>query len=537
MSGSKPSDGGERLLGRVLRRHAERTPDSIFLLAGDRRVSFGAVNQAVNACAAGLQRLGIGRGDTVALLMEATPECVVVALAANKLGAIWVPTNTDYRGTWLRESLEGSRARVLVADAALLPRVVEAGPLSFHHVISHGQAGTDAAATSRPLLSFEELTATAGGEPDDAGLHHGDTAAVLFTSGTTGRAKGVMQSHNTWLKAAENGARTAGVRHGDILYSCLPTYQSAAWAANIFRALVAGVPCAMDPRFSASTFWDRCRHYDASMIFTLGAMHIFLWQAPERPDDADNRVRCAGLIPMPAQLEEPFKKRFGIETIFQGYGQSEAMTLFARTPGRDWKPNALGEPQPGIEVCLLDEEDRVLPAGEVGEIAVRPSEPHALFNGYFGDPEATLRAFRNLWYHTGDLGRRDESGDWFFVDRKADYIRFKGRSLSSMAVEAVIQGHPAVARAAAHGVPSRELESESELKVVIVLKPGASLAPEELARFVNDNAPYFFVPRYIEIVEALPETPTGRVQKFVLRERGVTAETWDAVAAGFKPVR
>ena len=518
----------------MLRRQAEQVPDAPFLLAGERRLSFGAVNAAVNACAAGLSRLGVGRGDTVALLMEATPECVIAALAANKLGAIWVPTNTDYRGAWLRESLEASRARVLLADAAFLPRVAELGSLPLDHVVSHGPPP---AAGALPLVPFDELTAAPGPEPDDAALHYGDTAAVLFTSGTTGRAKGVMQSHNTWLKAAENGARTAGVRAGDVLYSCLPTYQSAAWVANIFRALVAGVPCAVDPRFSASTFWDRCRHYDATMIFTLGAMHIFLWQAPERPDDADNPVRVAGLIPMPAQLEEPFKKRFGIETIFQGYGQSEAMTLFARTPGRDWKPNALGEPQPGIEVCLLDDEDRVLPAGEVGEIAVRPSEPHALFNGYFGDPELTLRAFRNLWYHTGDLGRRDEDGDWFFVDRKADYIRFKGRSLSSMAVEAVIQAHPAVARVAAHGVPSRELASEAELKVVVVLKPGASLAPEALARFVNENAPYFFVPRYIEIVDALPETPTGRVQKFVLRERGVTPATWDAVAAGWKPVR
>ena len=534
MNSARLGDCGERLLGRVLRRQAEQVPNAPFLLAGERRLSFGAVNAAVNACSAGLSRLGVGRGDTVALLMEATPECVIAALAANKLGAIWVPTNTDYRGAWLRESLEASRARVLLADAAFLPRVAELGSLPLDHVVSHGPPP---AAGALPLVPFDELTAAPGPEPDDAALHYGDTAAVLFTSGTTGRAKGVMQSHNTWLKAAENGARTAGVRAGDVLYSCLPTYQSAAWVANIFRALVAGVPCAVDPRFSASTFWDRCRHYDATMIFTLGAMHIFLWQAPERPDDADNPVRVAGLIPMPAQLEEPFKKRFGIETIFQGYGQSEAMTLFARTPGRDWKPNALGEPQPGIEVCLLDDEDRVLPAGEVGEIAVRPSEPHALFNGYFGDPEMTLRAFRNLWYHTGDLGRRDEDGDWFFVDRKADYIRFKGRSLSSMAVEAVIQAHPAVARVAAHGVPSRELASEAELKVVVVLKPGASLAPEALARFVNENAPYFFVPRYIEIVDALPETPTGRVQKFVLRERGVTPATWDAVAAGWKPVR
>jgi crotonobetaine/carnitine-CoA ligase len=423
---------------------------------------------------------------------------------------------------------------VLLADAALLPRVAELGALPLERVVVKGGPAEPTRAAQLPL---EELLGRPGPEPDGAELHYGDTAAVLFTSGTTGRAKGVMQNHNTWLTASLNGARTAGVREDDVLYNCLPMYQSAAWVANVFRALVTGVPCAMDPRFSATQFWDRCRHYGATMIFTLGAMHIFLWQAPERSDDRDHRVRAASLIPLPHELEEPFKKRFGIGSIFQGYGQSEAMTLFARTPGRAWKPNCLGEPQPGVEISLLDDGDREVAPGEVGEICVRPTEPHALFNGYFGDPEATLRAFRNLWYHTGDLARTDADGDWFFVDRKADYIRYKGRNLSSFAVEAAVAAHPAVAQVAAHGVPSKELASEAELKVAVVLKPGAALAPEELARFVNENAPYFFVPRYIEFLEALPHTPTGRVQKFKLRERGVTPATWDAVAAGWKAVR
>jgi len=173
----------------------------------------------------------------------------------------------------------------------------------------------------------------------------------------------------------------------------------------------------------------------------------------------------------------------------------------------------------------------------VGEYCIRPSEPYAIFNGYFHNPEATIRAFRNLWYHTGDLGRRDEDGDYFFVDRKQDFIRFKGRNISSFAVEAAVGAHDAVQQCAAHGVTSAELEAEAEMKVCVVLKPGAKATPEELARFVNDTAPYFFVPRYIELLEELPQTPTGRVQKFKLRERGVTPQTWDATAAGFKVTR
>ncbi len=528
-------DPGERLLGRALRRQAERAPDAPFLLAGDRRWSFAEVNALANACAEGLRGLGVARGDTVALLMESAPECAFVALGANKLGAIWVPANTDYKSVWLREALLGSGARVLVSDAALLPRVAELGATPFERVVVKGPG--EAGALALAPIPLDDLLARPGPEPDDAALHYGDTAAVLWTSGTTGRAKGVMQSHNVWLKAALNGARTSGLREGDVLYNCLPMYQSAAWVANVFRALVTGAPCAMDPRFSASEFWDRCRHYGATMTFTLGAMHIFLWQAPERPDDADNPVRVASAIPMPAQLEEPFKKRFGIEAIVQGYGQSEAMTLFSRGAGRAWKPNTLGEPQDGVELRLLDDEDREVAPGETGEICVRPTEPYALMNGYFGDPEATLRAFRNLWYHTGDLARRDAEGDWYFVDRKADYIRYKGRNLSSFAVEAAVAAHPEVAQVAAHGIPSKELASEAELKVVVVRKPGARLTAEALARFVNETAPYFFVPRYVEFVDELPHTPTGRVQKYRLRERGLTPETWDAVAAGFRVTR
>ena len=188
---------------------------------------------------------------------------------------------------------------------------------------------------------------------------------------------------------------------------------------------------------------------------------------------------------------------------------------------------------PGIDVRLLDDDDREVEVDEVGEICVRPTEPYVLFNGYFDDADATLRAVRNLWYHTGDLGRRNEEGEYFCFDRKADYIRYKGRSVSSFAVEATVAGHPGVAECAAYGVTSAELESEAEIKVDVVLRPGACVQPDELARFVNDNAPYFLVPRYIELVAELPHTPTGRVQKYLVRRRGVTAATWDRDAVGF----
>jgi len=532
------SDSANRLLGSCLRRQAEKIPNDLFVRWNEERFSYGRVNELANSSARAFSELGVRKGDTVAFLMDTCPDWIWTTLGLNKLGAIWVPTNTDYKGAWLRESLEDSRARVLVADAPLLERALAAcgGTLPFERVVVRGPlpAALPASVSAIPLT---QLAQAPGSEPSDAELFYGDTAAILWTSGTTGKSKGVMQSHNVWIRAALDGARNSGLREGEVIYSCLPMYQSAAWVANVYRALVSGVPVAMDPRFSVTDFWQRCRYYDATMVFTLGAMHIFLWQQPPRADDRDNPVRVAGMVPMPDKLIGPFKERFGIEQIHQGMGQSEVMGLLSRRPGVAYPENALGDPADGIEIRLLDERDDETPIGEAGEICVRPTAPFQIFNGYFNDAEATVSAWRNLWYHTGDLARRDASGNYYFVDRKKDFIRFKGRNISSFQVEAAFAAHPAVQQCAAHAVVSEQLAAEAEMKVCVVLKPGASATPEELCRFVNETAPYFFVPRYVELLSELPQTPTGRVQKYKLRERGVTPETWDAHKARFEVKR
>ncbi|HEY8122896.1 MAG TPA: AMP-binding protein [Myxococcota bacterium] len=532
------ADSSSRLLGRCLRMQAEKIPNDPFVRWEDQRWSYGRVNELANASARGFSELGVGRGDTVAFLMDSCPDWIWSTLGLNKLGAIWVPTNTDYKGVWLRESLEDSRARVLVADGALLERALQAGggSLPFERVVVRGAAP----ASLPPALEaipLEQLARAPATEPDDTALFYGDTAAILWTSGTTGKSKGVMQSHNVWIRAALDGALNSGLREGEVLYNCLPMYQSAAWVANVYRALVCGVPVAMDPRFSVTDFWQRCRYYGATMVFTLGAMHIFLWQQPPRADDRDNPVRSAGMVPMPDKLIGPFKERFGIEEIHQGMGQSEVMGLLSRRPGAAYPENALGDPADGVEIRLLDEHDLEAAPNEPGEICVRPTAPFQIFNGYFNDPAATVSAWRNLWYHTGDLARRDASGAYYFVDRKKDFIRFKGRNISSFQVEAAFAAHPAVQQCAAHAVVSEQLAAEAEMKVCAVLRPGASATPEALCTFVNETAPYFFVPRYVELMSELPQTPTGRVQKYKLRERGVTAETWDARKAGFEAKR
>jgi crotonobetaine/carnitine-CoA ligase len=529
----------ERTLGHILRAQARYRTDTAFVLTDDVRWTFADVDQRADRLARGLVALGVGPGQTVAIYSGNRADLVPLVFAINRLGAIWVPINTDERGDWLRRTLEDSRAAVVVVDATVADRVIEVlDGLSVAHLVLMGEQPERAAGESRPtgvVLHFLDDLATSSARLPDVTVGYGDTSAVLWTSGTTGRPKGVMQSHNAWVRAAMTGAASAQTREEDVLYCCLPMCNSAAWIGVVFRALVAGVPFGLDAAFSVHSFWDRTRHFGATQAFTLGAMHLFLWQAPPSVDDADNPVRSMGAIPMPDAILEPFKARFGIEVIQQGYGQSEIMGLISRVDGAGtrWNAGAVGVPLPGIDVRLLDDDDREVVPGAVGEFCVRPTEPHVLFNGYFNDPDATLQAQRNLWYHTGDLGLLDVDAQFHFVDRKRDLIRHKGRSVSSMAVEQAVRAHPDVTEAAAFGIITAALASEAEIMVAVVVRPGSEIEPRQLARFVNDSAPHYLVPRYIDLVDALPHTPTGKIQKFDLRARGVTVTTWDREQSDF----
>ena len=531
-------DERNRIPFRLLCLHAEAIGDAPFLLSDEQRYSYGRANAIVNAYAHGLRKLGVQAGDRLMIYMHSCVEFVLLTLAANKLGALWVPVNTDYRGEWLVETINSSKGAVLVTDAVLLEKLrpVER-ELHYDRLLLRGpleMAGEGFA--RRGVMSFDELADNAEAAIETRHIRFGDAAAVLWTSGTTGKPKGVIQSHNVWIRAALNNDRLYGTRPGDVAYNCLPLYNSAAWVANIYRALSTGIPCALDEQFSVSKFWGRIRHYGATQTMTLGAMHMFLWNEPRRTDDADNPLRVASMVPMPQKLIAPFCERFGLEAIVQGLGQSEVMPILSKveTPARQCKPNALGKLFDDMEVKLLRDDGEEAGPGEVGEFSIRPLAPHVIFSGYFDDPEATSRAYRGEWYCTGDLGMKDAEGDYYFVDRKKDYIRYKGRNISSLQVEGIAAGHPAVKAAAVYGVPSDTLESEHEIKLDVILKAGQPLHPEELARFINERAPYFCVPRYIEFVAGLPYTPTQKLEKYKLRERGITASAWDRLKSGFE---
>ena len=526
-------DTGDRLFGKILARQADDIPDTPFLVTDRVSISFGETEVETNRLAAGLASLGIGAGDRVVLYLSNRPEMVLLALALNKLSAIWVPINTDYRGAWLADAIGGSRPALVITEAALADRLADPGHDGGARVVVMDTEGDNAGGG---VVPYRTLLTHGEHEPDYSGQHYGDTCAILWTSGTTGKSKGVMQSYNNWIRAIVNGASVAyDSSADDICYCALPLYNSAAWLTCIYRCLIEGIPCVIDSKFSVTHFWERINQFGATQTFALGAMGSFLMAQPETPSDSDNSLRRAYIVPMAPQLWQPFEQRFGVQLISSGLGMSECLMIMNHNACAPGTPSyALGLPPPDLEVALCDDAGDVVETGTVGEICIRPRAPHAIFNGYFDNPEATAAAFRGDWFLTGDLARFDpETGAYFFADRKKDAVRFAGRNISTLEVESVVRRHPEVADVAAYGIPADELADEDELKISVVRKPGSILTAEALCTFINENAPHFFVPRYLDFVESLPYTPTQKVQKYQLREQGNSADTWDRRLAGF----
>jgi crotonobetaine/carnitine-CoA ligase len=369
---------------------------------------------------------------------------------------------------------------------------------------------------------------TPGGPIPPHPVGPGDTCAVLYTSGTTGPAKGVLCPHAQWYWWAVNTGEVLSLGPGDVLYTCLPLFHTN--ALNTFcQAIVAGATYALGPRFSASAFWRRLGESGATVTYLLGPMVSILLRRPESGHERTHRVRVALAPATPAELHGPFLERFGVRLI-DAWGSTETNIVISNTLD-DLRPGTLGRVLRGFEARVADEHDAAVPDGEPGALLLRHHEPWAFASGYYGLPEATAAAWRNLWFHTGDRVVRDPDGSFRFVDRLKDAIRRRGENISSHEVEQALLAHHDVAAAAVVGVPS-EL-GEDEVLACVVARERAVLDPVELLRFCEPRLPYFAVPRYVDVLDELPLTASGKVEKHRLRERGVTASTWDRERAGY----
>ena len=528
------SDTRLRTLPTLLKEQAANNAETPFLVTDDESINFGEAYTRCLSLASGLSKLGLKKGDHLVLYLHNCPEMALLALAANMLEAVWVPINTDYKGVWLDDAVRRSRPKLLVTQAALIDRLTLDDDCQL---ITLDAVPADAGFNK--LVGYTQLLDSSAYASDFSQIRYGDTSAIVWTSGTTGKSKGVMLSHNGWIRPIFYGTSVFyDSQPGDIIFNVLPMYHAGAWNTSVLRALVEGITVVIEKSFSVSNFWQRIEKFQATQSFTLGAMHMFLWNAPQHDDDAANTLRVLQAIPIAKDLREPFEKRFGLRLAGSGLGQSECQLITTDAGAeQDVPDNSVGFAKADTLVKVFDDQDQEVPIGSVGEIRIKPLEDHIICNGYLDDPQATQQAWKGSWYCTGDLGYQDENGAFFFSDRKKDAIRFAGRNISTMEVESVVRRHPGVRDVAAFGITSQEIASEDELKINIVLKEGQQIEHQELAKFINDNAPYYFVPRYMEFVSELPYTPTNKVQKFKLRECGVGSNTWDLKKSNYEVVR
>jgi crotonobetaine/carnitine-CoA ligase len=513
-------------LGDLLRECAEDSAAEPFVV-GPQGLTFEQAHLESSRLAAGLAALGVGAGDLVATLMSNGVEILLTWFAAAKLGAVEVPINPAFRGASLEYLLNHSGATILVADPAHLEALLrlEGRVTALQTVVLTGEHDGD---LPWRTVSYRDLIASNAAR-ELARVDPGELMAVMYTSGTTGHPKGAMESHRCAMHWGVNYAKYMDVGPGDTNYLFPPLFHAMSQFLGVVPALLTRSRVALGEGFSASRFWDQCRADDVTLFNFAGGVLSFLWKQPERPGDADNPVRRALGVPIPDDLYPGFEERFGL-TLLPPFGTSESSVVCYSTPG-SVRRGSSGRPIEEYEVRVVDDLGAPVPPGVVGEIVTRPRHPDSMMRGYFKQPEVTVQALRDLWYHTGDLGRLDEEGYLFFVDRKKDAIRRRGENISSFEIERVIDRLPQVLESAAVGVPSEH--GEEEVKLAVVLQPGAELSAETLWGYCVEELPAFMVPRYLEFRDSLPRTDTERVRKVVVREEGIHSGVLDreAVAA------
>jgi crotonobetaine/carnitine-CoA ligase len=515
-----------RILSTILARQAERYGDRVLLVSGATRWTYAQTAAIAAASARTLACAGIRPGDRVALMCSNRPEFLQVYLGCAWLGAIVVPINTALRGLQLSHILRNSRPALLVIETPFLAAIETAGA----DVELPSQTWTIGAVadTSEAKVSSVPLPALAAGAPAGA-VRPGDTVAILYTSGTTGPAKGVCCPHAQLFWWGVCSARALGIRDGDVLFTTLPLFHTNALNA-FYQAVLNGCTYVLEPKFSASGFWAAARRHDATVGYLLGAMASMLLAQPPTPDDSAHRLRVALGGGVPPRIHRPFFERFGVPLV-DGYGSTETNFVFAGSIPSD-RPGTMGYLADGVEARIVDADDSEIPDGQAGELVLRAREPFAFATGYFGMPEKTVEAWRNLWFHSGDRVVRDPDGHYRFIDRMKDSIRRRGENVSSWEVEQTIQSHPAVAACAIYPLPS-EL-GEDEVAAAILLEPGQSLAPVDIVHHSEGQIAHFAIPRYVRIVSQMPLTENGKIKKGVLRDAGVTTDTWDREAAGIR---
>jgi crotonobetaine/carnitine-CoA ligase len=491
----------------------------------DERYSWAETLSSIQRVANGLVDLGVRPGDRVAIVLANCPEFLWTHFAILFIGGLSVPVNTAQRGAALEHVLRDSGVTTAVIDADYRETVRGAMancPELRNVVIVHGDAE---AADER---SFADVAASPDQPPEIEVVEATGGVGIMYTSGTTGPPKGVVSTGYDLTPLAELiGA--AQVLPGETMYTPLPLFHGNALTVSAIGSIVADARFALDAKFSASRFWDRCREVEAVEFNALGGMISILLKQPPRPDDADNPVRRVLSAGAPADRWVEFEERFGVK-IIEWFGMVDAAGILINHEGRI---GSIGKPVKGLRYRIVDEDDCDVAPGEIGELVFQ--HERGQLTRYHNNSEATEHAYRGGWFHSGDLAAMDEDGYFYYRGRKKESMRRRGENISAWEIEAVLNLHPDIQEAAAFAVPS-DIE-EDEVMAVIVTQPGVVLEPGDILRYCEGRMAHYAIPRYVEFVEELPKTPTQKIEYASLRRRGITGSTWDREKANHEVKR
>lgn len=500
-------DGFVSLL--TLRAAAE--PERVYARFCGEPVTYAAIERRSAAFAAHIRARGIVAGDRVAVMMRNSIAAIAVVFGLARAGVAWVPVNAQQRGEGLRYLLTHSRPRLVVADAELAPQIAEAmASEAGVPLLTHGPGGDLDA-----ILAGSEGFAEPAPSPDAV-------FAIMYTSGTTGRPKGVIVSHRMLRLAAESVLRLSDARSGDVFFVWEPLYHIGG-AQLLPLPMIRGVTLAMVERFSASRFWDQVREEGATHIHYLGGILQILLKQPPSERDREHGVRIAWGGGCPPDIWPQFRDRFGI-AIRECYGMTEASSL--TTCNVSGVVGSVGRPMPWFTVKLQDGEGRAVATGERGEIVIETSIPGAIFPGYLDNPEASAKALREDGFHTGDLGSFDAEGNLYFHGRMTDSVRCRGENVSAWEVEHVAAEHEAVEDCAMIGVAADV--GEQDIKLFVKPRHGATIDPESLSGWLGQRLAPYQNPRYIAVVEEFERTASQRIMKHKLSPR--LDDCWDRAA-------
>ncbi|WP_347488564.1 AMP-binding protein [Desulfoscipio sp. XC116] len=545
-----------------LEKWAEVIPDKTFFFYGEenRHISFKEFNQLTNSIAHNLISIGISKGDRVSVFLKNPVATTLTMFSIWKVGAVYCPVNTSYMGKLLAYQINDIKSKALITERNMVSLVndikddienllvVVYNPQKDEHDYNSETAKIKLVKKFKEIL-FESLLLgkTANLETN---LTFKDIANIIYTSGTTGPAKGVVQSHryvNTYIAFWRNFTNQE-----DVIYSDIPLYHIGGAFQNIVRAAWVGCTVAVWDKFSPNEFWNRIKLCGATNAILLDVMIPWLLNAKETPNDRINTLNKVYMQPLPMH-HNAIARRFGFDFVIAGYGQTEAGNGFAgiieeldedegtphelyngysheeiRAIGRkinativqgeqEFKKGFMGKPSFYLQAVVLNDNDEECQPKQVGQICFRSYLPYTIIDEYYGKPEATVKKFKNFWFHSGDAGFVDENGYFYFLDRISGCIRRRGENISSYQIEDIINGHPSVDCCAAFPISAKEGE-EDDIVVFIVSRKGEDLEEKNLVQWVKGKMPKFMWPQYVRFVNDLPRTPTNKILKFKLRE-------------------